>query len=179
MAGGKGKCNSRDSRAFQPEPALFPLEAGMGNCASPSCVIVKLLILLVDSLRGFSPSDIRGCYSPRAVDCALADRGFIGLFTRYFQGDPNPVASPACCRVQGSAKWEPIGPRRGPCDPDPISLGSRIGVLCPRQPIGKRLMEVWQFDPRSSEQPCLLSVEQDLSCHAIAIQFAGGCGDGH
>ena len=71
MAGGKGKCNSRDSRAFQPEPALFPLEAGMGNCASPSCVIVKLLILLVDSLRGFSPSDIRGCYSPRAVDCAF------------------------------------------------------------------------------------------------------------
>ena len=53
MAGGKGKCNSRDSRAFQPEPALFPLEAGMGNCASPSCVIVKLLIRLVDSLRGF------------------------------------------------------------------------------------------------------------------------------
>ena len=40
-------------------------------------------------------------------------------------------------------------------------------------------MKVWQFAPRSSEQRCLLSVEQDLSCHAIAIEFAGGCGDGH
>ena len=175
MAGGKGKCDSRrQPQLFRPESAFFPLEAGMANCASPRFVIVKSLIRLVDSRKYVA------CYPPGAVDCAFGVIAALLVFNiRYFQGDPNPVASPACCRVQGSAKWEPIGPQKGPCDLDPKSLGSRIGVSCPRQPIGKRLMEVWQFAPRSSEQPCLLSVEQDLSCHAIAIQFAGGCGDGH
>ena len=79
------------------------------NCASPSCVIVKSLILLVDSReKDFAFRRYTLIVTPlEPLTARLRDRGFIGLFTRYFQGDPNPVASPACCRVQGSAKWEP------------------------------------------------------------------------